>query len=161
MTVLYGLFVLFMATGMAEVHRDHLVGGWSPTGEGDSQTEMVKLAREQLNASGDFSSSAIEVVSFETQIVAGTNLRLVFLVDDTQKCTMTAFKPLPYRKEHTKVQSFTCEDVTPTNDWVNSLSMCTWKYFFGIKTHFFWQMAKGSLLSLVGLSRQSSSMCHR
>lgn len=159
--MLYGLCVLFMAIGMAEVHCGRLVGGWSPTGEGDSQTEMLHLAREQLNASGDFSSSEIEVISFETQIVAGTNLRLVFLVDDTQKCTMTAFKPLPYRKEPTTVQSFTCEDVTPTSNWVNYLSMRTWKYFFWIKTYFFWQMAKGSLLSLVGFTPQSSSLCRR
>ena len=132
------LFVLCMGLAVVHVCDAHIVGGWQATGEGDSQTEMLALAREQLNASDDSSSAPIEVVSFETQIVAGTNLRLVFVVDGKQQCTMTAFKPLPYKKQPTKVKSFSCEDVTSNTNWVQSPLMLTSEYLFRIKNYFFW-----------------------
>ena len=100
-----------MAIGILRVQCAIRAGGWKTAGKGELQTEMVNLAREQLNSSGDFSSSPIIVLSFETQLVQGTNARLIFLVDCKQKCTMTAFKPLPYTEKPVEVQTFDCEDV--------------------------------------------------
>ena len=100
-----------MAIGILHVHCAIRMGGWRKTDKGELQTEMVNLAREQLSSSGDFSSSPIIVLSFETQVVQGTNARLIFLVNCKQKCTMMAFKPLPNTEESVKVQTFDCEDV--------------------------------------------------
>ena len=119
------LCFLFVTVGILRVQCGNRVGGWTDTGKGEAQTEVIDLALEQLNASGDFSSASILVLSFETQVVAGTNARLIFLVDCKQKCTITTFKPLPYTQKPIEVQSFACEDVEVLSGPSETSSMST------------------------------------
>ena len=88
------------------------VGGWQANSDSTLQNEMVTLARQQLKATSNLASEPIQVVSFETQVVAGTNLRLKFIVNEQQKCTLQAFKPLPYTKKPTEIKSFNCDNIT-------------------------------------------------
>ena len=105
--------VTLVCLGHADASRR--VGGWQPSSDGELQAEMLKLANEELIANTDFDAPVLEVVSLETQVVAGTNLRLVFLVNEELRCTLKAFKPLPYTEEPIEVTEFAC-DALPEDD---------------------------------------------
>lgn len=112
---LLALLIVASLVCLGHVAASRRVGGWQPSSNSELQAEMLDLANEQLSTSTDFDSPTIDVVSFETQIVAGTNLRLVFLVNEALRCTLTAFKPLPYTQKPIEVSSFAC-DATPEDE---------------------------------------------
>jgi hypothetical protein len=92
------------------VNSSILIGGYQKNGNEEMQTEMVKLAREQLKLNTSFDSADIQILSFDSQIVSGTNYRLIFIVNEQHKCTLIAYKPLPLYNKPIKVTSFTCTD---------------------------------------------------
>ena len=104
------LLVLFLGIGTIQFDNVYstLVGGWQESGEGSLQTKMLKLARQQLNTT----SESIQVLRFDTQIVSGTNLRLMFIFNEQKNCTLQAFKPLPYKANQSiQITSFKCDDI--------------------------------------------------
>ena len=112
---LFTLLIVVSLVCLGHVAASRRVGGWQPSSDGELQAEMLDLANEQLSTSTDFDSPVVDVVSFETQIVAGTNLRLVILVNEALRCTLNAFKPLPYTQKPIEMTSFEC-DAIPEDD---------------------------------------------
>jgi hypothetical protein len=117
-TMLSRLLIVFMIlciTDMSRIMCNQLVGGWTLSGPGELQDEMIHLARNTSEAYYG-STSTIDVNAFYTQIVAGMNLRLEFTLDEQSTCTLTAFKPLPFRKKLTEVTNFNCESFESDQD---------------------------------------------
>ncbi|CAF1050172.1 unnamed protein product [Adineta steineri] len=113
--MLLRLFILILGIGIVrfgDTCTKRKLGGWQSSNDDTLQTEMVTLAQQQLEATSDLSSQPIRVLSFQTQVVAGTNLRLLFIVNEQQQCTLQAFKPLPYTELPTQITSFQCNNVT-------------------------------------------------
>jgi len=102
-------FVDFVDFGYAYPNR--LVDGWKTSGQVELKTEMVNLARRELNLNDNSASKSVRVLHFDIQILIGTNLRLLFVVGEHQECTLIAFKPLPYYEKPIKVTSLICNNV--------------------------------------------------
>ncbi|CAF3846590.1 unnamed protein product [Rotaria sordida] len=98
------------------VYSERLVGGLQKSSSNKLKTEMVNLARQQLSSNPHLASKRIRVLDLYTQIVAGTNIWLTFIVGEKQNCTLTAFKPLPYTKKPIEVIYFACNNITSIND---------------------------------------------
>jgi hypothetical protein len=96
------------------VYSNRQLGGYTQTRNEEMQTKMVNLAREQLKSNTSLASDTILIVRFESQIVSGTNYRLVFNVGEQYQCTLVAYQPLPYKKQDIQVTSFTCNDTIAT-----------------------------------------------
>jgi hypothetical protein len=112
------LLTLLIVLGIVHsnyANSDGIVGGWQTSGKGCSRSKVLKLARQQLNST-NLASEPIEILSLETQVVAGTNYRLIFVVGEQQQCTLIAFKPLPYTKKPIEVTSFTCNNITSVDN---------------------------------------------
>ncbi|CAF3140475.1 unnamed protein product [Rotaria socialis] len=97
------------------VYSNQIVGGWNTNYHGELETEMVDLARQQLQSNTTLANKTIRVLDSQIQIVAGTNLHLIFIVGEEQECTLTAFKPLPHTKKSTEVTLFKCNNITSIN----------------------------------------------
>ncbi|CAF2037676.1 unnamed protein product [Rotaria magnacalcarata] len=93
-------------------YSNQIVGGWNTSYHGELEIEMVDLARQQLRSNTTLANKTLRVLDCQIQIVAGTNLRLIFMVGEEQECTLTAFKPLLYTKKSTEVTSFKCNNIT-------------------------------------------------
>jgi len=93
------------------VSCNHWIGGYEKSGNENMRDEMIELAREQLKSKTSLASGKIRILSFESQIVSGTNYRLVFTVGDKHQCTLVVYKPLPFKKQNLEVTSFTCIDI--------------------------------------------------
>ena len=96
------------------VYSNRLLGGYTNSRNEIMQTKMVELAGEQLKSNTSLASETIRIVSFENQIVSGTNYRLVFNLGEQYQCTLVAYQPLPYKKQDIQVTSFTCNDTIAT-----------------------------------------------
>ncbi|CAF0886844.1 unnamed protein product [Rotaria sp. Silwood1] len=92
-----------------------LVGGLQKSYNNELKTELVNLARQQLNSNTQLASKPIRVLEFYSQIVAGTNYWLIFIVGEEQKCKLTAYKPLPYTHKPIQVTFFKCDNITSIN----------------------------------------------
>ena len=113
--MLVRLLVLFLSIGIVQFSyacSKRKAGGWQSSSDDTLQTEMVVLARQQLEATSNLTSEPIRVLSLKTQVVAGTNLRLVFIANEQQQCTLNAFKPLPYTQKPIQITSFKCDNIT-------------------------------------------------
>lgn len=86
------------------------LGGWKTSTDEDLKNEMIDLAKNQLMKNHQLQSPSIKVLSFQTQIVAGTNLRLLFRINGQSDCELVAFKPLPYTQKPMEITKFECKD---------------------------------------------------
>ena len=93
-----------------------MVGGWHRSCNRELKAEMLNLARDKLQSMANLASEPIRESRLYLQIVAGTNLRLTFMVGEEHGCTLIAFKPLPYTNKPTEVSSFECAVKEPDSD---------------------------------------------
>ena len=92
-----------------------VLGGWQASSNGQLENATLALARTQLASIGNNVSLPIQVISFSTQVVAGTNTRLIFTVGGQRQCTLVAFQPLPYTQQPMQLTTFSCDEVTTTS----------------------------------------------
>ena len=85
-----------------------MLGGFSQKTDPQSKADALQLLEKHKNdlvAKGVANWSGVEVVSVESQVVAGTNFRITFKSDGKQYQT-TVFRPLPPSHENTEVTAF-------------------------------------------------------
>ncbi|CAF2574836.1 unnamed protein product [Rotaria sp. Silwood2] len=92
-----------------------VMGGLQECFNNTLKTQMVNLARQQLRSKTHLASKPIRVLGFYSQIVAGTNYWLIFIVGEEKKCTLIVSEPLPYTHKPMQVSSFECNSITSIN----------------------------------------------
>ncbi|XP_022724248.1 cysteine proteinase inhibitor 5-like [Durio zibethinus] len=78
------LALLFLPLLFSDARKDALLGGWTPIEnvKDPHVTEIAKFAVAEYNKQSKTSLKLLKVIKGETQVVAGTNYRLVLKATD-------------------------------------------------------------------------------
>lgn len=107
------IFILAISTFcFSYSYAGFIVGGWQESFNSEDQSEILDLAKAQASLRANLDAEPIQVLHFYEQVVAGTNMKLLFLIGKHYNCTIQAFKALPMLGKPTEVTSFSCYDLT-------------------------------------------------